>query len=76
MQNILAVSGASNQRTVVLELESWDFGLELQLVCDVLADLIGYLAGFLCGLVDDYEGARLGNFEIDALAVWWVSTRC
>lgn len=25
------------------------------------------------GLVDDYEGARLGDFEIDALAIWRVT---
>jgi hypothetical protein len=30
-------------------------------------------AGFPDGLVDDYKGAGLGDFEVDALAVWRIS---
>lgn len=61
-QDVLAIFGTSNQRSIFPELESWDLGLELQVVCDVLADLVGDLACFLCGLLDDDQSAGLGDF--------------
>ena len=72
-QNILAVSCASDKRAILLKLERWYLGLELQIIGDVLADLVGDLTCFLCGLLDDYKGAGLGDFEVDALAVWRVA---
>ena len=73
LQDILAVSCTSSNCSVVLELESRHLGLELQSVCDVLADLVGDGPCLLCGLVDDNEGAGLGDFKVDALAVRRVS---
>lgn len=74
LQNVLAVSDTSNKCAIILELEGRYLGLELQVFCDVLADLFGNWAGFLCGLVDNDKGAWLGDFEVDALAVRGVST--
>jgi hypothetical protein len=48
-------------------------GAQLQVLGDVVADLFRDGAGFSDGLVDDYEGAGLGDFEVDALAIWRVS---
>lgn len=72
LQYVLAVYGASYKRAIFLELEGRYLCLELQVVCDVLADLFGDLACFLRGLLDDYKSAGLGDFEVDALAVWGV----
>jgi hypothetical protein len=73
-EHILAALQPSDQCSVVFELKSRYLCAQLQVLLDVGADLLRDGPGFSDGLVDDYEGAGLGDFEVDALAIWGVSS--